>query len=63
MSVTNDSIASEVGEYLKRFPFGKTEGEVQEEFSDYDTEVVSEALDELVTNDKVIEANQYRWTG
>lgn len=64
MSVTENDLINEVEAYLKSFPLGKSESDVQEQFSEHSEEEVSEALDELEEDGVLLNTGgTYRWTG
>lgn len=64
MSVKEDELKEQVSDYLKGYPLGRDEDEVQDEFSEVPEETVSEALNTLVDDGTLLKTgDSYRWTG
>lgn len=64
MSVEETELTNGIENLLQSFPLGKSEDEIQSEFSDHEDDEVAQALESLETDGNVLKVgDSYRWTG
>jgi hypothetical protein len=64
MSVTDELSNEVVVEYVRKFPLGRTQGQVHKEFDQFSTGAVDSVLDGLQTKGVILyTGGKFRWTG
>lgn len=64
MSASNKLSDNQVEEYVKMFPLGRTNNQINEKFSQSSTDEIDSILNELVEEGILLKkGSKYHWTG